>query len=129
MLLCLPALLATQDDPARDALKRIDEVLGKAKTVTILSRTEAKSGGDSVIVTTTVLLKQDRVSISGYRGARDVELAPGAVCVLVGESSSGKSTVLSAIWALLEAAAPMPTAADVSHGHRRVHVEAVVGML
>jgi predicted ATPase len=69
----------------------------------------------------------DRVTIHGYRGARDVELEPGAVCVLVGESSSGKSTVLSAIWTLLEAAAPMPTAADVSHGFSRVHVEATVG--
>jgi predicted ATPase len=47
--------------------------------------------------------------------------------VLVGESSSGKSTVLSAIWALLEAAAPMPTGADISRGHTRVHVEAEVG--
>jgi predicted ATP-dependent endonuclease of OLD family len=69
----------------------------------------------------------DRVTIQGYRGARDVELAPGPVCVLVGESSSGKSTVLSAIWTLLEAAAPMPTAADVSRGYTRVHVEATVG--
>jgi predicted ATP-dependent endonuclease of OLD family len=69
----------------------------------------------------------ERVTIQGYRGARDVELVPGPVCVLVGESSSGKSTVLSAIWTLLEAAAPMPTAADVSHGYTRVHVEAAVG--
>jgi predicted ATPase len=69
----------------------------------------------------------DRVTIHGYRGARDLVLDPGAVCVLVGESSSGKSTVLSAIWTLLEAAAPMPTAADVSHGYRRVHVEATLG--
>jgi predicted ATP-dependent endonuclease of OLD family len=68
----------------------------------------------------------DRVTIHGYRGARDVVLEPGAVCVLVGESSSGKSTVLSAIWTLLEAAAPMPTAADVSHGYSRVHVEATI---
>ncbi|HEY6962453.1 MAG TPA: AAA family ATPase [Gaiellaceae bacterium] len=69
----------------------------------------------------------DRITIHGYRGARDVELQPGNVCVLVGESSSGKSTVLSAIWTLLEAAAPMPTAADVSHGYTRVHVEATIG--
>jgi predicted ATP-dependent endonuclease of OLD family len=68
----------------------------------------------------------DRLSIQGYRGARDVELAPGRVCVLVGESSSGKSTVLAALWTLLEAAAPMPTAADVSRGYSRVHVEAGV---
>ena len=69
----------------------------------------------------------DRVSIHGYRGARDVELEPGAVCVLVGESSSGKSTVLAAVWTLLEAAAPMPTVADVSHGYTRIHVEADAG--
>ncbi len=69
----------------------------------------------------------DRVTIHGYRGARDVVLEPGALCVLVGESSSGKSTVLSAIWTLLEAAAPMPTGADVSRGYTRVHVEATAG--
>jgi predicted ATP-dependent endonuclease of OLD family len=69
----------------------------------------------------------ERVTIQGYRSAHDVELEPGPVCVLVGESSSGKSTVLSAIWTLLEAAAPMPTAADVSHGHTRVHFEATIG--
>jgi predicted ATP-dependent endonuclease of OLD family len=69
----------------------------------------------------------EQVTISGFRGARDVALVPGSTCVLVGESSSGKSTVLSAIWTLLEAAAPMPTGEDVSRGHTRVHVEAVVG--
>jgi predicted ATP-dependent endonuclease of OLD family len=69
----------------------------------------------------------ERVTIHGYRGARDVVLEPGPVCVLVGESSSGKSTVLSAIWTLLDAAAPMPTAVDVSHGYSRVHVEATTG--
>ena len=69
----------------------------------------------------------ERVSIHGYRGAHDLELTPGSTCVLVGESSSGKSTVLAAIWALLEAAAPMPTGADVTHGHTRVHVEATIG--
>src|SRR3954462_10851465 len=69
----------------------------------------------------------DRVTIHGYRGARDVALEPGATCVLVGEASSGKSTVLSAIWTLLEAAAPMPTGQNVSRGHTRVHIEAEVG--
>ena len=53
--------------------------------------------------------------------------SPGSLCALVGESSSGKSTVLSAIWTLLEAAAPMPTGEDVSRGEKRVHVEADVG--
>jgi predicted ATPase len=68
-----------------------------------------------------------RITINGYRSARDVVLEPGRICVLVGESSSGKSTVLSAIWSLLEAAAPMPAGADVSQGDTRVHVEAAVG--
>ena len=66
-----------------------------------------------------------KVTITGYRSAREVVLEPGGTTVLVGESSSGKSTVLSAIWTLLEAAAPMPTGEDVSRGHTRVHVEAV----
>jgi hypothetical protein len=69
----------------------------------------------------------DQVTIQGFRGARDVVLEPGSLCALVGESASGKSTVLWAIWTLLEAAAPMPTGEDVSRGEQRVHVEAVVG--
>jgi predicted ATP-dependent endonuclease of OLD family len=55
-----------------------------------------------------------RVSIHGYRAVRDLEFEPGHVCALVGEASSGKSTVLTAIWTLLEAAAPPPTIDDVS---------------
>jgi predicted ATP-dependent endonuclease of OLD family len=47
------------------------------------------------------------------------------MCALVGEASSGKSTVLTAIWTLLEAAAPPPTIDDVSHGAGgRIHLEA-----
>ena len=69
----------------------------------------------------------ERVTITGYRSARDVVLEPGDLCALVGESSSGKSTVLSAIWTLLEPAAPMPTGDDVSRGAERVHIEARVG--
>ncbi len=69
----------------------------------------------------------EHVTIQGFRDARDVALSPGPLCALVGESSSGKSTVLSAIWTLLEAAAPMPAGADVSRGSARVHVEVVTG--
>ena len=67
-----------------------------------------------------------RVSIQGYRAARELELSPGSVCALVGEASSGKSTVLTAIWTLLEAAAPPPTIDDVSRGAPggRIHLEA-----
>ena len=49
------------------------------------------------------------------------------MCALVGEASSGKSTVLTGIWTLLEAAAPPPTIDDVSHGTSgRIHLEADV---
>jgi predicted ATP-dependent endonuclease of OLD family len=66
-----------------------------------------------------------RVSIHGYRAVRDLEFEPGSVCALVGEASSGKSTVLTAIWTLLEAAAPPPTIDDVSRGMSgRIHLEA-----
>ncbi len=51
---------------------------------------------------------------------------PGFVCALVGEASSGKSTVLTAIWTLLEAAAAPPTIDDVAHDGAggRIHLEA-----
>jgi predicted ATP-dependent endonuclease of OLD family len=66
-----------------------------------------------------------RVSIHGYRAVRDLEFEPGSVCALVGEASSGKSTVLTAIWTLLEASAPPPTIDDVSRGMSgRIHLEA-----
>ena len=66
-----------------------------------------------------------RVSIQGYRSARTLAFQPGNVCAFVGEASSGKSTVLTAIWTLLEAAAPPPTIDDVSQGTSgRIHLEA-----
>src|SRR5213076_3372743 len=67
-----------------------------------------------------------RISIQGYRAGRDLEFVPGSMCALVGEASSGKSTVLTAIWTLLEAAAPPPTIDDVSRGASggRIHLEA-----
>jgi predicted ATPase len=69
-----------------------------------------------------------RISIQGYRAARELEFAPGNVCALVGEASSGKSTVLTAIWTLLEAAAPPPTIDDVSRDapSGRIHLEATL---
>jgi predicted ATP-dependent endonuclease of OLD family len=67
------------------------------------------------------------LSIHGYRAVRDLAFEPGRVCALVGEASSGKSTVLTAIWTLLEAAAPPPTIDDISHGSSgRIHLEADV---
>src|SRR5581483_6431615 len=69
-----------------------------------------------------------RVSIVGYRAAKALEFEPRSVCALVGEASSGKSTVLTAIWTLLEAAAPPPTIDDVSRGAAggRIHLEATL---
>src|SRR6184192_2153292 len=64
--------------------------------------------------------------MQGYRAARELEFEPESMCALVGEASSGKSTVLTAIWTLLEAAAPPPTIDDVSRGASggRIHLEA-----
>jgi len=65
------------------------------------------------------------IAIQGYRAARELEFEPGPLVALVGEASSGKSTVLTAIWTLLEAAAPPPTIEDISHGTTgRIHLEA-----
>jgi predicted ATP-dependent endonuclease of OLD family len=63
--------------------------------------------------------------MQGYRAAHDLEFEPTSMCVLVGEASSGKSTVLTGIWTLLEAAAPPPTIDDISQGTSgRIHLEA-----
>jgi predicted ATP-dependent endonuclease of OLD family len=65
------------------------------------------------------------ISIQGYRSAYELEFRPGPLMALVGEASSGKSTVLTAIWTLLEAAAPPPTIVDISLGMTgRIHLEA-----
>jgi predicted ATP-dependent endonuclease of OLD family len=65
------------------------------------------------------------ISIQGYRAARELEFEPGPLMALVGEASSGKSTVLTAIWTLLEASAPPPTIEDISRGTSgRIHLEA-----
>jgi predicted ATPase len=69
----------------------------------------------------------DRISITGFRAARNLELRPTALCALVGEASTGKSTVLTAIWMLLESGAPVPAGTDLSHGLDRVHIEADAG--
>ena len=69
-----------------------------------------------------------RISIGGYRAAHELDFEPRSVCALVGEASSGKSTVLTAIWTLLEAAAPPPTIDDATRvtSGGRIHLEADV---
>ncbi|MGE5691084.1 MAG: ATP-dependent nuclease [Pseudomonadota bacterium] len=70
----------------------------------------------------------DHVVIHGFRAVREIAFEPGALCALVGESSSGKSTVLTAIWSLLEASAPVPTADDLWRGgDGRIRIEAETG--
>jgi energy-coupling factor transporter ATP-binding protein EcfA2 len=67
------------------------------------------------------------IAIQGYRAARALEFEPGSLMALVGEASSGKSTVLTAIWTLLEAAAPPPTIEDIYRGTSgRIHLEAML---
>ncbi|HVE40062.1 MAG TPA: hypothetical protein VNM14_09260 [Planctomycetota bacterium] len=65
ILLCLSALSPLQDDPARDALRRLQDVLGKAKTVTLRAETEIEVANERVSASSTVLFKDDRVRISG----------------------------------------------------------------
>jgi hypothetical protein len=65
VLLSLPAFLAPQEDPARAALQRLQDVLGKAKTLTLVSQSEAKAVGELVTVATTAHFKDARVAFSG----------------------------------------------------------------
>ena len=69
------------------------------------------------------VVKRRHLKSEAPQDALDFE--PGSVCALVGEASSGKSTVLTAIWTLLEAAAPPPTIDDISRGTAgRIHLGA-----
>jgi predicted ATP-dependent endonuclease of OLD family len=69
-----------------------------------------------------------QVRIRGFRSARDVTLAPGPLCALVGEARAGKSNVLYAIWTLLEPGAPAPRSRDAwVGGDGRILIEADVG--
>ncbi len=56
------------------------------------------------------------VQIRGFRSARSVRFAPGAVFALVGGPSVGKSNVLAAVWMLLARGTPEPAVGDLSAG-------------
>jgi hypothetical protein len=56
------------------------------------------------------------VRVRGFRAARDVVLAPGGLCALVGEANAGKSTLLEAVHALLDPAARPLRRSDGSEG-------------
>jgi hypothetical protein len=66
------------------------------------------------------------ITIRGFRSARDVTLAPGPLCALVGEASTGKSNLLAAVWTLLDTGAPAPVPGDVSHGGGSIEVRALL---
>jgi len=68
-----------------------------------------------------------RVRVQGFRSAREVAFQPGPVSALVGEASSGKSNVLAALWALLDADAPEIGAEDAWRGgDGRIAIEALL---
>jgi predicted ATP-dependent endonuclease of OLD family len=62
------------------------------------------------------------VEVRGFRSARDVSFAPGALCALVGEASAGKSNLLAAIRAVLDPAGAPLAASDVPEGDGEISI-------
>jgi predicted ATP-dependent endonuclease of OLD family len=60
--------------------------------------------------------------VRGFRSARDVSFAPGALCALVGEASAGKSNLLAAIRAVLDPAGAPLVASDVPEGDGEISI-------
>jgi predicted ATP-dependent endonuclease of OLD family len=63
------------------------------------------------------------VHIQGFRSLKDTSFGPGTISAIVGEPSTGKSNLLTAIWALLDPEAAPLSAADVAeddHGPIRI---------
>jgi hypothetical protein len=70
------------------------------------------------------------VRIHGFRSLKDTSFRPGTISAIVGEPSTGKSNLLTAIWALLDPdAAPLSDAdvAEDDHGPIRVTGELADG--
>ena len=55
------------------------------------------------------------VHIRRFRSLKDTSFRPGTISAIVGEPSTGKSNLLTAIWALLDPNAAPLSAADVAH--------------
>ena len=69
-----------------------------------------------------------RVRIRGFRSIQDIAFEPGRLCALVGEAKAGKSNLLGAIRALLDAGAPPLSLDDVAEGgDGRILIEGTVG--
>jgi hypothetical protein len=58
------------------------------------------------------------VQVRRFRSLKETSFRPGAISAIVGEPSTGKSNLLTAIWALLDPDAAPLTAADVAHDDR-----------
>jgi AAA ATPase domain len=56
------------------------------------------------------------VHIHGFRSLKDTSFRPGTISAIVGEPSTGKSNLLTGIWALLDPDAAPLSAADVAEG-------------
>jgi hypothetical protein len=55
------------------------------------------------------------VHVRRFRSLKDTSFRPGAISAIVGEPSTGKSNLLTAIWALLDPDAAPLSASDVAH--------------
>jgi hypothetical protein len=70
------------------------------------------------------------VHIHGFRSLKDTSFRPGTISAIVGEPSTGKSNLLTAIWALLDPDAAPLSVADVAeddHGPIRIAGELADG--
>jgi len=70
------------------------------------------------------------VHVHGFRSLKDTSFRPGTISAIVGEPSTGKSNLLTAIWALLDPEAAPLSAADVAeddHGPIRITGELADG--
>lgn len=70
------------------------------------------------------------VHIRGFRSLKDTSFRPGTISAIIGEPSTGKSNLLTAIWALLDTDAAPLSAADVTeddHGPIRITGELADG--
>jgi predicted ATP-dependent endonuclease of OLD family len=64
------------------------------------------------------------VHVRGYRSLKDTSFRPGTISAIVGGPSTGKSNLLTAIWALLDPDAAPLSAADVTHdGEGPIRIE------
>jgi len=64
------------------------------------------------------------LEVKGFRTAREVSFAPGALCALVGEANAGKSNLLAAIRAVLDSENAPLTASDVAQDGDKVSIRA-----